>query len=137
MKNPSMIFTLSLVLGMWGIANSAQAESNEATPETIVVVGQRDNLLKIAGAGATIEEADLLRARVFTINDALRQVSGVFARDEEGLGLRPNIGIRGLSPIRSSKVLLLEDGIPLGYAPYGDNAAYFHPSMRAKRRIDG
>jgi Fe(3+) dicitrate transport protein len=76
------------------------------------------------------------RARIFTVNDALRQAPGVFARDEEGLGLRPNIGIRGLSPIRSSKVLLLEDGIPLGFAPYGDNAAYYHPPVRRFARIE-
>ena len=44
-------------------------------------------------------------------------------------GLRPNIGIRGLNPTRSTKVLLLEDGIPLTYAPYGDNASYYHPPI--------
>ncbi|MCA1634220.1 MAG: TonB-dependent receptor, partial [Acidobacteria bacterium] len=46
-----------------------------------------------------------------------------------GFGLRPNIGIRGLNPTRSTKVLLLEDGIPLTYAPYGDNASYYHPPI--------
>ena len=61
---------------------------------------------------------------------------GVFARDEEGFGLRPNIGIRGLNPTRSSKVLLLEDGIPLTYAPYGDNASYYHPPVDRFERIE-
>jgi Fe(3+) dicitrate transport protein len=118
------------------LSGQAHAETVEAAPETIIVVGQRDNLLKIAGTGATIEQADLVKARVFTINEALRQVSGVYARDEEGLGLRPNIGIRGLSPTRSGKVLLLEDGIPLSYTPYGDNATYYHPSIRRFARIE-
>lgn len=62
-------------------------------------------------------------------NELLRKFSGVSVRDEEGLGLRPNIGIRGLNPTRSSKVLLLEDGIPLTFAPYGDNASYYHPPV--------
>lgn len=44
-------------------------------------------------------------------------------KETEGLGLRPNIGIRGLNPTRSSKVLLLDEGIPLRYAPCGDHAA--------------
>jgi Fe(3+) dicitrate transport protein len=127
-----------LTCGAIAIATPALAANDALTPETetVIVVGQRDRLLTIAGSGATIEEIDMERARIFTVNDALRQAPGVFARDEEGLGLRPNIGIRGLSPIRSSKVLLLEDGIPLGFAPYGDNAAYYHPSVRRFARIE-
>jgi len=53
----------------------------------------------------------------------------VNVRDEEGLALRPNIGIRGLNPTRSSKTLLLEDGLFVTYAPYGDNATYYHPPI--------
>ncbi len=102
----------------------------------IVVVGQRVDLMHIPGSGATIEEEDLEGARVLTINEALRQVAGVFPRDEEGLGLRPNIGVRGLSPTRSTKTLLLEDGLPLTYAPYGDNATYSHPPVRRFERIE-
>ncbi len=132
----SVSLSVSLCVGLFAFTGAAKAEVPVTDADTVIVIGQRDNLLKISGTGATIEEADLERARVFTVNDALRQVAGVFARDEEGLGLRPNIGIRGLSPIRSSKVLLLEDGIPLGYAPYGDNAAYFHPSIRRFSRIE-
>jgi Fe(3+) dicitrate transport protein len=135
MKNLLLSTTIITAALSVGVAAPAFAENAPET-ETIVVVGQRDGLLKIAGSGATIEQIDMERARIFTVNDALRQVPGVFARDEEGLGLRPNIGIRGLSPIRSTKVLLLEDGIPLGFAPYGDNAAYYHPSVRRFSRIE-
>ena len=78
----------------------------------------------------------LEESRVFTINEALRKVPGVFARDEEGFGLRPNLGIRGLNPTRSSKVLLLEDGIPITYAPYGDNATYYHPPVERFDHIE-
>ncbi|KPF90822.1 hypothetical protein IP81_14305 [Novosphingobium sp. AAP83] len=95
----------------------------------IVVIGDDLAASRIAGSASSVSELDLKRSRVFTVNDALRQVTGVFARDEEGAGARPNIGIRGLNPVRSTKVLLLEDGIPLGYAPYGDNAAYYHPPI--------
>lgn len=102
----------------------------------IIVIGERNNLLEIPGSGSTIEAEDLERARVFTVNEALRQVAGVYPRDEEGLGIRPNIGVRGLSPTRSTKVLLLEDGLPLAYAPYGDNASYSHPPIRRFQRIE-
>ncbi len=107
-----------------------------ATGPEIIVVGTRTDLLHTPGSGATIETEDLERARILTVNEALRQVAGVFPRDEEGLGLRPNIGIRGLSPTRSSKTLLLEDGLPLTYGVYGDNATYSHPPIRRFERIE-
>lgn len=83
----------------------------------------------IPGSVSTLDAAILQSNRVFTTSEALRKVAGVHVRDEEGFGLRPNIGIRGVNPTRSTKVLLLEDGIPLSYAPYGDNASYYHPPI--------
>jgi Fe(3+) dicitrate transport protein len=102
----------------------------------VVVIGSRANLDRIAGSGEILGRDLLENARVFTINEALRKVPGVYARDEEGMGLRPNIGIRGLNPTRSTKVLLLEDGLPLTYAPYGDNASYYHPPVERFERIE-
>jgi len=102
----------------------------------IIVVGDRIQLDKIPGSGVVLDQSVLEESHVFTINEALRKVPGVFTRDEEGFGLRPNIGIRGLNPTRSSKVLLLEDGIPLAYAPYGDNASYYHPPVERFERIE-
>ncbi len=118
-----------------GTALAQDGESQVAQDE-IVVVGSRADLLHIPGSGATIETEDLERSRVLSVNEALRQVAGVFPREEEGLGIRPNIGVRGLSPIRSSKVLLLEDGLPVTYGPYGDNATYSHPPIRRFERIE-
>ncbi len=82
---------------------------------------------RVPGSIDVIDSKMLEDSRALTSTELLRRVAGVNVRDEEGFGLRPNIGIRGLNPTRSSKVLLLEDGIPLTYAPYGDNASYYHP----------
>jgi Fe(3+) dicitrate transport protein len=102
----------------------------------VIVIGSRQALTRIPGSGRIIDQDQLVASRVFTINEALRKVPGVYARDEEGMGLRPNIGIRGLNPTRSSKVLLLEDGLPLAFAPYGDNATYYHPPVERFERIE-
>ncbi|HET9483893.1 MAG TPA: TonB-dependent receptor plug domain-containing protein, partial [Xanthomonadales bacterium] len=75
-------------------------------------------------------------SRTLTVNEALRKVPGVNVRDEEGFGMRPNIGIRGLNPTRSTKVLLLEDGIPAMYGPYGSNESYYHPPIDRYARIE-
>lgn len=102
----------------------------------VVVIGTRADLARIPGAGQILDRDLLDESRVYTINEALRKVPGIYARDEEGMGLRPNIGIRGLNPTRSSKVLLLEDGLPLAFAPYGDNATYYHPPVERFERIE-
>jgi Fe(3+) dicitrate transport protein len=60
----------------------------------------------------------------------LQTVPGVYARTEDGVGLRPNIGLRGTNPNRSSKVALMEDGVPFGPAPYSAPAAYYFPLMQ-------
>ena len=93
------------------------------------VIAGPEALSHLPGSANFISQVQLAQARVLTAEEALRKSPGVFARAEDGLGLRPNIGIRGLNPTRSTKVLLLEDGIPLSYAPYGDNASYYHPPI--------
>lgn len=93
------------------------------------IAGTPEHLERLPGSITVLSSAALTEARVFTTEEALRKVPGVHARAEEGFGLRPNIGIRGLNPTRSTRVLLLEDGLPLSYAPYGDNASYYHPPV--------
>jgi Fe(3+) dicitrate transport protein len=93
------------------------------------VIGNQEQLLKTPSSATIIEQEELETSHVFTTNEALRKASGVVVRDEEGFGMRPNIGIRGLNPTRSTKVLLLEDGIPVTYAPYGANESYYHPAI--------
>lgn len=117
-------------------AAPAKLEAGAKTLPAVRVIGEEENLESIPGSGQIVEKRDLESARVFTTTEALRKVSGVNVRDEEGFSLRPNIGIRGLNPTRSTKVLLLEDGIPLSYAPYGDNASYYHPPLERFDRIE-
>ncbi|MGH9257427.1 MAG: TonB-dependent receptor domain-containing protein [Vicinamibacterales bacterium] len=110
------------------------------TEDVVVVAGEiagsHERLRRLPGSVEIVERETLDKSRVMTTNDALRNVAGVHVRDEEGFGLRPNIGIRGLNPTRANKVLLLEDGILLTYAPYGDNATYYHPPVDRFERIE-
>ncbi|MBM4234735.1 MAG: TonB-dependent receptor [Gammaproteobacteria bacterium] len=132
-----MCHSKAIFLSLFSVLSLPPA-SAAATDELaeIVVLGSRERLERLAGGAHVLTEKDLADSRVLTVNEALRKVPGVFAREEEGLGLRPNIGIRGLNPTRSTKVLLLEDGLPLAFAPYGDNASYFHPSIERFNRIE-
>ena len=103
--------------------------AEEVVVSSARIAGTPGVLERIPGSVDVLGQEQLEQSRVFSTTEALRKAAGVNVRDEEGFGLRPNIGIRGLNPTRSTKVLLLEDGVPLTYAPYGDNASYYHPPI--------
>lgn len=88
------------------------------------------------GSGRVITKERIEQNRRFTINEALREVPGVHVRDEDGLGIRPNIGIRGLDPTRSRKVHIMEDGVPIMLMPYGDPSSYYFPPIFRFDRIE-
>jgi Fe(3+) dicitrate transport protein len=135
---------LSLALAFALVPALAHAAPNPApepmsakrTLATIEVIGELPAPETAEGSATTLDQSVLVSARALTVNEALRKVPGVTVRDEEGFGLRPNIGIRGSNPTRSTKVLLLEDGLPAMYAPYGDNASYYHAPIQRYERIE-
>jgi Fe(3+) dicitrate transport protein len=137
----SRIGSRGIVVVVWGalsygLSTGWAADVERVLEEEVVVIGTRERLQSLPGSGEVIDREELNAARVFTVNEAVRRVPGVYARDEEGFGLRPNLGVRGLNPTRSSKILLLEDGLPLTFAPYGDNASYYHPPVERFARIE-
>jgi Fe(3+) dicitrate transport protein len=128
------------VSGLWVGVISLGAQSPTADSTVVLaeirVIGSAAELGRIPGSATLVSPEALRPWRAQTANEVLRQVPGITIREEEGLGLRPNIGMRGLSPTRSTKVLLLEDGIPVTFAPYGDNASYYHPPISRFDQIE-
>lgn len=113
----------------------AQDATPEASPPPvdrepmteITVFGVRSDPDRVAGSAHRIDQETLEEYRYDDINRVLNFVPGVYVREEDGEGLRPNIGLRGASADRSQKVTLMEDGILIGPAPYSAPAAYFFP----------
>ncbi len=103
-------------------------------PENIVVLGRPINSGRIAGSAHRLDAKALSDFEYDDILRVLTKVPGVYVRDEDGFGLRPNIGLRGANSDRSSRVVLMEDDILLGPAPYAAPAAYYTPLTT---RMDG
>lgn len=77
------------------------------------------------GTVNTVTPDELKRLKTHNQADVLARIPGVNYVDEDGRGLRPNIGLRGLSPQRSQYVLLLCDGVPCNTSIYSDSGSYY------------
>ena len=113
-------------------AGTTGAGASQEPPE-VTVVGTP--VSHTAGSAHVINNKKLERQEYDDPQAILQTVPGVYARTEDGVGLRPNIGLRGTNPNRSSKVALMEDGVPFGPAPYSAPAAYYFPLMQRMYQV--
>ncbi len=98
--------------------------------EQVVVSGSRVGALRyLPGSAGILTSRELRAIAPLSGNEVLRTITGVHVVEEEGAGLRANIGIRGLDPDKSRNVLMLEDGIPVALGPYGEPEMYFTPGI--------
>lgn len=115
------------------LKNSTTSNVNSAEKidfvERIRILGHNNKLRTEAGSATLIGEAELEKFKFDDINRVLYNVPGINIREEDGFGLRPNIGFRGATPERSKKITVMEDGILIGPAPYSAPAAYYFPMM--------
>jgi Fe(3+) dicitrate transport protein len=102
-------------------------EEDDLTLTDLVVEGVAEAILHTGGSVHVMDEETLAEMNYDDVLSVLPSVPGVYVRQEDGYGLRPNIGMRGASAERSRRVTLMEDGVLLGPAPYSAPAAYYFP----------
>ncbi|MDP2280302.1 MAG: TonB-dependent receptor [Methylotenera sp.] len=95
-----------------------------------------EKLETVPGSYAVIDQDELDVSRPFSVQEALNNVPGVHVVGENSFGLGVNIGVRGLDPRRTSRTLLLEDGMPVHLGPYGDPSAHFTTPIERVQRIE-
>jgi Fe(3+) dicitrate transport protein len=114
-----------------GATDAPEPVAETEGEETIEVVDKAP-----PGARAELTKEALERDEHDDLHKVLRGVAGVYLRDEDGYGLRPNIGMRGAAADRSAKVTLMEDGVLIAPAPYTAPAAYYVPLVTRLSRIE-
>ena len=130
-----LLFTLPL-------QGTAQTESDTTNAidkvllDRVTVVGQPVWKSSIPGAASYVGAETLQKQKYSDINRILRSVSGINIQEEDGFGLRPNIGLRGAGSERSSKINIMEDGILAAPAPYSAPAAYYFPNVNRISSIE-
>ncbi|GAA5314941.1 MAG: TonB-dependent receptor [Candidatus Pelagadaptatus aseana] len=104
--------------------------------EEVTIIGSPEDARQVAGSGAVVGSEQINIESLVDINQALKTVPGIYIREEDGAGLRPNIGIRGATSERSSKVTLMEDGVMIAPAPYTAPDAYYFPTAMRMSNIE-
>src|SRR5690606_13688652 len=87
--------------------DAAPDSAADADAEVVVLA---ERIRRAPGAVHLLGAEVLERYKYDDPHATLQLVPGVYVRQEDGFGLRPNIGIRGAISDRSSKVALSEDG---------------------------
>src|SRR5690606_39668744 len=78
-----------------GAAHAQSSAADDAAPfERLTVIGSRPAELT-GGSASFLTTEQLERFRHTDVHRALRQVPGLYVVEEDGFGLRPNIGLSG------------------------------------------
>lgn len=129
--------TVIAVMAAFAVAPSIALAEDAIVTDTIAVKGiLPDNLESVPGSFNVVDEKELEVRRPFSVQEALNTTPGIHIVGENSFGLGLNIGMRGLDPRRTSRTLLMEDGVALFLGPYGDPSSHFTTPIERVQRIE-
>ena len=127
----------SATLLLLPIMTFAQDVANDVEViDTVTIIGKRVDIADVPGSAHVISSEELAEFAQSDVLRVLRAVPGVYVQEEDGYGLKPNIGIRGSGLDRSARIALLEDGVLIAPAPYAASSAYYFPTQRRMSAVE-
>jgi len=92
---------------------------------------------KLPGAATVMDMQIIKLLNPLGTQEMLEQIPGISGYADDGIGnSRISIGVRGLNPRRSSRVLILEDGVPIQPALYVYPNMYYNPPAERVDRLE-
>ncbi|MET1218332.1 MAG: TonB-dependent receptor [Glaciecola sp.] len=133
MKYTLLATSVALSLSAPSLATAVDSTSRI---EQIKIIGSKAAVDNLPGSNAFIDQETLENYAITDISRVLAKAPGVYFVEEDGYGLRPNIGMRGNSADRSEKITVMEDGVLAAPAPYASPAAYYFPTIGRMSAIE-
>ena len=138
-----IFFVLSINLVLANNPNVV-AESDSTKPialDAVEVLAESKSItsgmfLRNAEPSDVVSKSELDQFRYTDIHRIVSRIPGVYISEEDGLGLRPNIGVRGTGSLRMEKLNVMEDGVLIAPAPYASPAAYYSPTAGRMESIE-
>jgi len=92
---------------------------------------------KLPGAATVMDMQKIKLVNPIGTQELLEYIPGINGFADDGIGnSRISIGVRGLNPRRSSRVLILEDGVPIQPALYVYPNMYYNPPAERIDRLE-
>ncbi|MBB78274.1 MAG: TonB-dependent receptor [Crocinitomicaceae bacterium] len=106
-------------------------------PSVEIIGVKNSDYLLLSGTASKLDANKLSQISAIGTQEALEYIPGINAFSDDGIGnSRISVGIRGINPRRSSRTLILEDGIPIQPALYVYSSMYYNPPVERINEIE-